>query len=90
MQGQLNNPRRQQQLKKLEKIHFDFVICKQSDLSVVAVVELEDGKNTDKKSIQRLNTLAKKCRKLGVPFHQFSSQERYSVEALVEQIFCKK
>lgn len=90
MQGMLKNPIQQQQLKKLQKIPFDFVICKCSDLSVVALVELEDSKNTDKNSIQRLTTLAKNCRQIGVPYHQFSLQKRYSVEALVEKIFSEK
>jgi hypothetical protein len=90
MQGKLNTPMQQNKLKKLEKINFDFVICKQSDLSVVAIIELEDSNNNDKKKIQRLNALAKKCRQVDVPYHQFSLQKRYSIETLIEQIFCKK
>ncbi|MFT5705814.1 MAG: hypothetical protein ACI9ES_000083, partial [Oceanospirillaceae bacterium] len=52
-QKNLAQPHQQKQLKKLAKINFDFVICQSSDLSVIAVVELESIVKTSSKTYHK-------------------------------------
>ena len=90
MQRKLPVGQRQTHLKALAKINFDFVICRRTDLSVIAVIELQDERQLTPKNAKRVAIITKKCRFLNLPYHQFELHKRYSVEALVEQIFAHK
>lgn len=90
LQSKLAQPVAQRQLKKLSAIHFDYVICDRKDLRVIAVVELQNTEKSTSKEIRRSKYIAKMCQKNHLPYHHFSSQKRYSVEALTEQIFSVK
>ncbi|MFT5709202.1 MAG: hypothetical protein ACI9ES_003510, partial [Oceanospirillaceae bacterium] len=85
----------QKKLKKLAKINFDFVICQSSDLSVIAVVELESIVKTSSKTYhkecknnaKRIKYLSAQCKAQNLPFYHIRSNSDYDVAKLVERIF---
>lgn len=66
--------------------HFDFVLCAQGDLAVVAAVELNDKSHRQRKRKERDGFLAGVCQDIGLPLVQVPAQRAYSVPELRAQI----
>jgi Protein of unknown function (DUF2726) len=59
--------------------HFDFVLCAQTDLSVVCVIELDDRSHQAQKRQERDAFLAGLCAAISLPLIQIPVQRAYSV-----------
>jgi len=62
--------------------HFDFVLCADDDLSVVAAIELDDASHRRKKRQDRDAFLLSACAAAALPLIQVRAQQSYSVPEL--------
>lgn len=69
-------------LNRVAAKHFDFVVCRASDLAVVFAVELNDGSHSSKRAQVRDELLAKVCEAIGLPLFQVPAKRAYSVQEL--------
>ena len=76
---------RQGALNRVAAKHFDFVVCRASDLSVVFAVELNDSSHSSKRAKARDELLAKVCEAIGLPLFQVAAKRAYSVQELQAQ-----
>lgn len=81
----LGRAARQGALNRVAAKHFDFVVCRASDLSVVFAVELNDSSDASKRSQARDELLAKVCEAIGLPLFQVPAKRAYSVHELQAQ-----
>ena len=73
----LGNSRRQAALNRVAYKHFDFVVCRASDLSVVCVVELNDKSHAGKRAKARDELVAQICRVIGLPLMTVPARQAY-------------
>lgn len=80
----LGNAARQSALNRVAAKHFDFVVCRASDLSVVCAVELNDSSHssTSKRAQARDELLTNVCEAIGLPVFQVAAKRAYSVQEL--------
>lgn len=76
----LNNSARQSALNKIASKHFDYVVCRHSDLSVVCVVELNDKSHASKRAQARDKFIDGVCETIRVPLLKIPAKRSYSVE----------
>ena len=76
---------RQGALNKVAAKHFDFVVCRASDLSVVCAVELNDSSHSTKRAQARDDLLTNVCEAIGLPLFQVPAKRAYSVQELQAQ-----
>jgi hypothetical protein len=81
----LGNAARQGALNRVAAKHFDFVVCRASDLSVVFAVELNDSSHSSKRAQARDELLTKTCETIGLPLFQVTAKRAYSVPELQAQ-----
>jgi hypothetical protein len=81
----LGNAGRQGALNRVAAKHFDFVVCRASDLSVVCAVELNDSSHSTKRAQVRDELLANVCEAIGLPLFQVPAKRAYSVQELQVQ-----
>lgn len=82
----LGNAARQGALNRVAAKHFDFVVCRASDLSVVCAVELNDSSHSSKRAQVRDELLTKVCEVIGLPLFQVPAKRAYSVQELQAQL----
>lgn len=82
----LGNAARQGALNRVAAKHFDFVVCRASDLSVVCAVELNDSSHSTKRAQARDELLTTVCAAIGLPLFQVTTKRAYSVQELREQV----
>ena len=82
----LGNAARQGALNRVAAKHFDFVVCRASDLSVVCAVELNDSSHSTKRAQARDELLDNICRTIGLPLLQVPAKHAYSVQELQAQL----
>ena len=75
----LTNSARQAALNRIAAKHFDFVICKASDLSIVCAIELNDKSHASNRAKARDDLVAGVCRVIGLPLVSFPAQTSYVV-----------
>jgi hypothetical protein len=75
----LNNSARQGALNKITSKHFDYVICRRSDLSVVCVVELNDKSHASKRAQARDKFIDGVCDTIRLPLLKVPAKRSYSV-----------
>jgi hypothetical protein len=78
----LNNSARQGALNKIASKHFDYVVCRHSDLSVVCVVELNDKSHASKRAQARDKLIDGVCDTIGLPLLKVPAKRSYSVEEI--------
>lgn len=78
----LGTATRQGALNRIAAKHFDFVVCRASDLSVVFAVELNDSSHSSKRAQARDELLTKVCEVIGLPLFQVPAKRAYSVQEL--------
>jgi hypothetical protein len=81
----LGTAARQGALNRVAAKHFDFVVCRASDLSVVCAVELNDSSHSSKRAQARDELLTKVCEAIGLPLVQVPAKRAYSVQELQAQ-----
>ncbi|HEY8012157.1 MAG TPA: DUF2726 domain-containing protein [Rudaea sp.] len=81
----LGTAARQGALNRVAAKHFDFVVCRASDLSVVCAVELNDGSHSTKRVQVRDELLTNVCAAIGLPLFQVPAKRAYSVQELQAQ-----
>ena len=67
--------------------HFDYVLCKPDDLSIIATVELDDASHNTKKAIKRDEFLESACKEANLPLHRFKAKSSYKVAEVRDIIF---
>lgn len=76
----LSNRRRwQRAFNRISAKHFDFVLCGKDDLSIIAVVELDDKSHGQRKRRERDRFLAGLCEAVSLPLLQIPAKRAYSV-----------
>lgn len=81
----LSTAARQGALNRVAAKHFDFVVCRASDLSVVFAVELNDSSHSSKRAQARDELLTKVCEAIGLPLFQVPAKHAYSMQELQAQ-----
>lgn len=81
----LDNSARQGALNRIAAKHFDFVVCRTSDLSVVCVIELNDKSHSSRRSQARDDLLAKVCQTINLPLLAVPAQQAYSLQDIRTQ-----
>jgi hypothetical protein len=69
---------RQGALNRVSGKHFDFVVCRSSDLAVVCAVELDDRSHGSARAQRRDAFVATVCRVIGLPLLQVPAKAGYS------------
>ncbi len=82
----LNASARQGALNRVASKHFDFVVCRASDFSVVCAVELNDKSHGSKRGQARDEFVVGVCRAIGLPLLQVPAQRTYAVADICTQL----
>ena len=69
---------RQIALNRINRKHFDFILCRPDDLTVLCAIELNDASHQRKDRQERDEFLAKACRSAGLPLIAFDARHAYS------------
>lgn len=78
----LPNSARQVALNRVAAKHFDFVVCRASDLSLVCAVELNDKSHSGQRAQARDEFLAKVCSVIRLPLLTVEAKRAYSVQEI--------
>jgi len=71
---------------KISAKHFDYVLCRKTDLSVIAVIELDDKSHNSKRARARDLFLAKACVSADLTLIRFPVKASYQVQAIRDRI----
>lgn len=77
-QGGLSKTELQVALNKINRKHFDFVLCRSDDLTVLCAIELNDASHQQKHRQERDELLADVCRSAGLPLIMFDARHAYA------------
>jgi hypothetical protein len=83
----LNASERQKAFNQISAKHFDYVLCKPDDLSVLAAVELDDKSHNSKKRRARDEFLKGACEAAGLTLHRFKASNSYKITDVRETLF---
>ena len=81
----LGNSARQAALNRIASKHFDFVVCRTSDLSVVCAVELNDRSHSSQRAQARDDLLFKVCQTIHLPLLIVPAKHAYSLQEVKAQ-----
>jgi Protein of unknown function (DUF2726) len=84
-----SNPNRafwQRAFNRISAKHFDFILCKPDDLSIVCAVELDDKSHQQMKRKDRDDFVAGLCIAIDLPLLQIPAQRAYSVPELRSRV----
>ena len=82
----LSTSERLRALNKINRMHFDFVVCAADDLSILCAIELDDKSHQQMRRQQRDEFLAAICQSAGLALISFPAQHAYSVPEVAEKI----
>ena len=82
----LSRSDRQKAFNKISGKHFDFVLCNNSDLSVICAIELDDRSHRSKKRQQRDEFLVTVCKGADVPLIQIRASSSYVIDDVKQLI----
>lgn len=77
-----NRSEGQKAFNKINAKHFDFVLCSKTDLSITAVLELNDSSHENAKRKERDSFLEDLCQSVSLPFIPIKAEYMYSVSEL--------
>lgn len=72
-------------LNRIAYKHFDFVVCRASDLSVVCAVELNDKSHASQKAKTRDDLVVNVCRSIDLPLLVVTARQAYAPEDIRSQ-----
>ncbi|WP_256646495.1 DUF2726 domain-containing protein [Thermomonas paludicola] len=81
----LGNSARQGALNRIAAKHFDFVVCRASDLAVVCAVELNDKSHSSQRAQSRDDLLLKVCQAINLPLLTVPAKQAYSPQDIRSQ-----
>lgn len=81
----LGNSARQSALNRVAYKHFDFVVCRASDLAVVCAVELNDKSHSTQRAKARDDLLLKVCQAINLPLLTVPAKQAYSPQEIRSQ-----
>ena len=67
---------------RIKAKHFDYIICNQRDLSIVAAVELDDSSHTQHRRRDRDDLLNKACAAAELPLIRFPANPNYDIASI--------
>ena len=82
----LNKSAWQTAFNKINRKHFDFVLCSTDDLSVLCAIEFDDKTHQQKNRQDRDEFLASACIAAGVPLISFQAKHSYSASEVSAKI----
>jgi uncharacterized small protein (DUF1192 family) len=77
----------QQAFNKISAKHFDYVLCRPDDLSIISVIELDDKSHELKKQVVRDQFVEEACKSAGIQLHRFKASNSYTVSEVKERLF---
>ena len=77
---------RQGALNRIASKHFDFVVCRASDLTVLCAVELNDKSHSTQRAQARDELVLNVCRAINLPLLQIPAKQAYSLQDIRVQI----
>jgi hypothetical protein len=83
----LNRSEWQIAFNKISAKHFDFVLCNPKDLSVIAVIELDDKSHSQPKQIKRDEFVESACETARLKLHRFKASASYAVDEIKKELF---
>ena len=83
----LNRSQWQITFNKISAKHFDFVLCNPNDLSVIAVIELDDKSHSQQKKIKRDLFVESTCKTARLKLHRFKAAASYAVDEVKNELF---
>jgi hypothetical protein len=81
----LGNSARQGALNRIAAKHFDFVVCRASDFTVLCAVELNDQSHSSRRAVARDDLLASVCQAIDLPLLTVPAKQAYSLHDVREQ-----
>ena len=81
----LGNSARQGALNRIAYKHFDFVVCRTSDLTVICAVELNDKSHSSQRAQTRDEFLLKVCQAISLPLLTVPAKQAYSPQEIRSQ-----
>jgi hypothetical protein len=82
----LGNSARQGALNRISGKHFDFVICRSSDLKIVCGIELNDKSHASQRARKRDDFLVALCQQIGLPLIQVPAKAAYQIDDVRQQV----
>jgi len=82
----LNRSEHQTARNKIDRKHFDFIVCKEDDRSIVCAIELNDKSHRALAQQQRDTLIRKACQSAGLPLLEAPAQEAYSMNEVKEYV----
>jgi len=76
---------RQGALNRIAQKHFDFVVCRTSDLIVLCAVELNDKSHSTQRAQARDELVYNVCRAINLPLLQIPAKQAYSLQDIRAQ-----
>lgn len=76
----------QRAFNKISSKHFDYVLCKQDDLTVVCAIELDDSSHQSKNRRNRDEFLRGVCSAAGIPLVQVPAKSTYVIDEIRQLI----
>jgi len=76
----------QRAFNRISAKHFDFIICKASDLSIVCAIELDDKSHQQSKRKVRDNFVSGVCQAISLPLLQVPAEHAYSLQELQAKV----
>lgn len=70
---------RQKAFNRIQSKHFDFVICRASDTSIVLLIELDDKSHNNPKRMKRDEFLERATEAAGIPLLRIPCRRSYSI-----------
>ena len=81
----LGTSARQGALNRIAYKHFDFIVCRASDLAVVCAVELNDTSHSSQRAKSRDDLVLKVCQTIGLPLITVPAKTSYSPQEIRAQ-----
>ena len=81
----LGKSARQSALNRIAYKHFDFVVCRSTDLTVVCAVELNDKSHSSQRAQSRDDLIMKLCQAINLPLLTVPAKQAYSLQEVRSQ-----
>lgn len=82
----LNRSDWQRAFNSISSKHFDFVLCREHDVSILCVIELNDSSHNSRKRKRRDSLLRDVCDSANLPLIGITARQSYNLEALKDQL----
>lgn len=85
VRGGVSGAARQGALNRIAGKHFDFIVCRASDLSIVCAVELNDKSHARERAKSRDEFVVELCRVIGLPLLTYPAKANYALSDVRSQ-----